>query len=63
MLDGCLSVQCAEISGGTFEENADKLAMFSGWNYRVLSDVNAHKAPSMKAMTSLAMLGYLATQN
>lgn len=61
-IDGCLAVQCAEISGGTFEENADKLAMFSGWNHQVLSDVTARKAPSTKAMTSLAMLGYLATQ-
>lgn len=61
-IDGCLAVECAEISGGTFAENASGLAMFTGWNYRVLTDVNARKAPSMKAMTSLAMLGYAATK-
>ena len=60
-IDGCLAVECAEISGGTFEKNADGIAMFSGWNYRVLSDVNARKAPSMKALTSLAMLGHAMT--
>lgn len=56
-IDGCLAIECAEISGGTFAENADGIAMFTGWNYRVLSDVNARKAPSAKALTSLAMIG------
>lgn len=61
-IDGCLAVECAEITGGRFEDNADKLAMFSGWNYSVLSDQSARKALSPKALNSLAMLGYLATQ-
>ena len=61
-IDGCLAVECAEIIGGRFEDNADKLAMFSGWNYSVLSDPSARKPLSPKAMNSLAMLGYYATQ-
>ena len=61
-IDGCLAVECAEITGGRFEDNADKLAMFSGWNYSVLSDPSARKPISTKAMNSLAMLGYYATQ-
>ena len=60
-IDGCLAVECAEISGGTFAKNAESIAMFSGWNYNVLTDVKARKAPSEKAMNSLAMLGYAAT--
>ena len=62
-IDGCLAVQCAEISSGTFEHNADGLAMFSGWNYSVLSDPTARKGLSTKAMTTLAMLGHMAAGN
>ena len=60
-IDGCLAVECAEISGGTFAQNAESIAMFSGWNYSVLTDVTARKTLSEKAMNSLAMLGYAAT--
>jgi len=60
-IHGCLGVYCCEISMGTFEKNASCIAMFTGWNYNVLTDPTAREPISAKAMTSLAMLGYLAT--
>ena len=62
-IDGCLAVKCAEINGGTFERNAGGLAMFSGWNYSVLTDPTARKGLSTKALTSLAMLGHMVAGN
>lgn len=60
-IDGCLAVECAEISGGTFADNAGNIAMFSGWNYGVLTDISARKPVSEKAQQSLAMFGWMAT--
>ena len=60
-IDGCLAVSCAEISGGTFAENADKLALFTGFNYSVLTDTEARKPLCSKAIASMAMLGSLAS--
>lgn len=59
-IDGCLHVECAEISIDTFENNAGKLALFSGWNYSVLSNPEERKPLESKAMASLSLLGYLA---
>ena len=58
-IDGCLPVKCAEISVNTYANNAGNLALFSGWNYSVLSEPSAREPISMKALSSLAMLGYL----
>ena len=62
-IDGCLHVKCAEISMDEFEHNAGCIALFTGYNYSVLTNPDERRAPSQKAMTSLAMLGYLATHN
>lgn len=56
-IDGCLGVYCAEVTGGTFEHNAEVLSLFTGWNYTVLTDTTARKPLNSKALTSLAILG------
>ena len=53
----------AEVSMGKFGEVAGNIYMFSQPNYSVLSDPNARKPMSTKAMSSLAMLGWLLTKN
>ena len=62
-IDGCLHVKCAEISMDVFEKNAGCIALFTGFNYSVLTKPDERRAPNQKALTSLAMLGYLATNN
>ena len=56
-IDGCLAVKCAEISMRTFKENSGCLALFTGFNYSVLSKPDERRPLSPKAMSSLAMLG------
>jgi len=56
-IKGCLGVKCAEISCGTFKDNADKISLFTGWNYTVLKNPSLRKPLSEKALVSLAMLG------
>lgn len=58
-IDGCTSVCCAEVSMDTFEKNADKLAVFTGWDYSVLTKPDSRKPLNIKATASLAMLGSL----
>lgn len=60
-IDGCLAVTCAEIGMNTFEVNAECLPLFTGYNYSVISDPEARKPLSSKAMASMAMLGAMAT--
>ena len=56
---GCLGVQVYSISFGTYEKNHNCVALFTGYNSSVLdtSAENAQIVPSIKALTSLAMLG------
>lgn len=54
---GCLGVECAEITCGTFKENADKIALFTDWNYTVLRDMTLRKTLCENALGDLAMLG------
>lgn len=46
----------------TYEKNARAVALFNGWNYEVLSDPSAREPLSSKAISSLALLGYMATK-
>ena len=61
---GCLGVKVYTMSLGTYEENHDKIALMSGWNSSVLDreGTDAHITPSLKALSSLAMLGGLYRQ-
>jgi len=52
----------AEISMGRFEDNAQLLYMFSEPVYSVLTDSTARKPLSTKALTTLAMMGYMMTK-
>lgn len=52
----------AEINIGRFEEKAQLLHMFNEPLYWVLTDPTARKPINNKAMTSLAMLGYMMTK-
>ena len=61
-IHGCLGVYCCEIGMGTYEKNASAVAFFTGWNYEVLSDPSAREPLSSKAISSLALLGYMATK-
>lgn len=56
---GCLGVQVYSISFGTYEKNHNRVALFTGYNSSVLdtSVENAQIVPSIKALTSLAILG------
>ena len=36
---GCLGVQCCSIDVGNYEENINKIALFTGWNTTVLHKV------------------------
>ena len=56
-IKGCLGVDCVEITGGTYEKNADKISLFTGWNYNVLQDPSMRKTPCTRAMASLALMG------
>jgi hypothetical protein len=55
---GCLGVAVYEIDLGTYEDNHECVALFSGYNSSVL-DRNTEKPnirPSLKALSSLAMM-------
>ena len=56
---GCLGVQCYSIMLGTYERKHNCISLFSGYNSDVLdtSKENADLTPSLKALSSLAMLG------
>lgn len=58
-IKGCLGVQCYSIMLGTYERNHNCIALFSGHNSDVLdiSIESADLTPSLKALSSLAMLG------
>lgn len=58
-IKGCLGVICGAVMYGTFKDTADKLALFCGWNYTVLNDPTRRKPLSIKALTSLSVLGQM----
>ncbi len=60
-IDGCLAVKCAEISMGRFADCAGALYLFSQPKYDCLSDPNARKPLSKKAMSSLWLIGTMMT--
>ena len=55
---GCLGVQAYSIGLGTYKRNHNCIALFTGWNTSVLdrSNEKPHVIPSMKALSSMAML-------
>jgi len=56
---GCLGVQVYEIGLGTYKQNHESIALFTGFKESVL-DTSMEKAnigPGLKALSSLAMLG------
>ena len=58
-IKGCLGIHCYSIMLGTYERNHNCIALFSGHNSDVLdtSTESADLTPSLKALSSLAMLG------
>lgn len=56
-IDGCLAVKCAEINMDIFANNAECLHVFTRPNYSVLTKPSARKPLSMKALTTLSLLG------
>lgn len=54
-IDGCLAVQCAEVTGGKFREVTQCIAA-NGWDYSVLADTNVEAHLSARALETLAML-------
>lgn len=56
-IDGCLAVRCAEISMDTFEHNAGGIALFTEWNYDVLTNPDERKPLDSKVLTTLVMIG------
>lgn len=60
-IDGCLAVKCAEITMGVFSEVAGNLYLFSKPMYSCLTDPEARKPLSSKAIASMALLGEMAT--
>lgn len=58
-IDGCLAVKCAEINMDTFARNAECLHVFTRPNYSVLTKPSARKPLSIKALTTLSLLGSL----
>ena len=56
-LNGCLGVHTASIDLGFYKNNKDCIALFTGWNSRVLhTDTEPQIIPGLKALSSLAML-------
>lgn len=56
---GCLGVQVYSITLGKYKNNCECIALFTGYNDRVL-DTSVEKAcivPGVKAMSSLALIG------
>ncbi len=56
-IDGCLAVKCAEITMDVFSEVAGGLYLFSKPVYECLTDPQARKPLSDKALHTLMMLG------
>lgn len=56
---GCLGVQVYSITLGKYKNNCECIALFTGYNERVLdtSVEKAHIVPGVKAMSSLALIG------
>lgn len=56
---GCLGVQVYSITLGKYKDNRECIALFTGYNDRVLdtSVEKAHIVPGVKAMSSLALMG------
>ena len=64
-IKGCLGVCCFSITLGTYENNRDKICLFTKYNDSVL-DTNVDKAnitPSLKAITSLCMMADMMYNN
>lgn len=59
-IDGCLYVRCAEIGIDTVSNNAGTVALFTGYNTRVIAKEFDRVPVNAKAMISLALLGRLA---
>ena len=59
-IDGCLYVRCAEIGVDTVSNNAGTIALFTGYNTRVIAKEFDRVPVNNKAMASLALLGRLA---
>lgn len=61
---GCLGVQVYSITLGKYNDNRECIALFTGYNDRVL-DTSVEKArivPGVKAMSSLALMGSMMRQ-
>lgn len=56
---GCLGVQVYSITLGKYKNNCECIALFTGYNERVLdtSVEKAHIVPGLKAISSLALIG------
>lgn len=56
---GCLGVQVYSITLGKYKDNRECIALFTGYNDRVLdtSVEKVHIVPGVKAMSSLALMG------
>ena len=56
---GCLGVQVYSITLGKYKNNCECIALFTGYNDRVLdiSVEKAHIVPGLKAISSLALIG------
>ncbi len=56
---GCLGVQVYSITLGKYKNNCECIALFTGYNERVLdtSVEKAHIVPGVKAISSLALIG------
>lgn len=59
-IDGCLYVRCAEIGIDTVSNSAGTVALFTGYNTRVIAKEFDRVPVNAKAMISLALLGRLA---
>lgn len=61
---GCLGVQVYSITLGTYKDNHECIALFTGYNKSVLDDSKEmpHVVPGLKAVSSLALLGSLMSQ-
>lgn len=62
---GCLGVQVYSITLGTYEENHECIALFSGYNESVLDKTmgTVKIAPSFKALYSLGLMASLFSDN
>lgn len=58
-IDGCLAVRCAEISMNTFEHNKGGIALFTGWNYSVLTHPEEKSQVDTKTFTTFNTIGIM----